>query len=258
MTARTLICLAASALAIASGSAAHAADEEIQVYLDEINAPGEVGLDLHINTVASGNAALDYPGQEASRHRWRITPEFSYGVSKTVELGLYLPLATIAPDGKPRAEGAKARIKWLAPHGEEGFYGGANFEIGRVSYRLDENPWNAELKLIGGWRTGRWLVGLNGNFDFVVSGPNPGPASFNLGSKLGYRLSPKVTLGIESYNDFGALRSLGHFSQNDHATYATIDTSIGKWDLNFGIGKGYGTNRDDTIIKLIIGVPIGK
>ncbi|MBC7492425.1 MAG: hypothetical protein H7241_08290, partial [Novosphingobium sp.] len=60
---------------------AHAAPEEIQVYLDEINRPGEVGLDVHINHVLSGDGSPDYPGAESSLHRLRITPEFSLGLT---------------------------------------------------------------------------------------------------------------------------------------------------------------------------------
>ena len=169
-----------------------------------------------------------------------------------------MPLATIAPDGVLRASGVKMRLKWIAPHKEEGFFWGANFEIGRVSHRLDENPWNSELKLIGGWRKGRWVAAVNGNFDFTVSGPNPGPATFELTSKLGYQVTPKLTLGAESYNEVGPLRDLGHLSQTEHSTYLVVDTQLGRWDVNAGIGKGYGTNADSLLIKFVIGVPIGR
>ncbi|MBU6268742.1 MAG: hypothetical protein KGN34_14440 [Sphingomonadales bacterium] len=235
---------------------ARAADEEIQVYMDEIGPPHRLTLDIHINDVLAGDGAPAYQGAETSLHRWRITPEFGYALDDRFELGLYLPLATITPDGKLRAEGAKLRLKWLAPHKPTGFYWGANFEIGKVAHRLDENPWNAELKLIGGWRNERWQLGVNGNIDFKVSGPAPAPATFELATRLGYRLTPKLTLGVENYNGMGAFRSLGHLSQNDHATYLTVDTELGGFDLNAGIGKGYGTNGDSTVVKFVIGVPI--
>lgn len=253
---RTMIAAGIAACALAA-SPAFAADEEVQVYMDELNAPGELGLDMHVNDVLSGHNPADYTGQEPSLHRWRITPEFSLGLSRQLELGLYLPLATIAPDGTPRAEGAKARLKWLAPHGEQGFYWGANLEVGRVAHALDENPWNGEFKLIGGWRRGPWVAAVNGNFDFVISGPTGGPATLKLGTKLAYHLTPAATLGIESYNGMGPLRSLGSLSQNEHATYLALDTKLGRWDLNAGIGRGYGSNADETIVKLVIGVPIG-
>lgn len=249
--------MAGSLLAISAAHPARAADEEIQVYADEMDEPATFGLDLHLNDVTAGKSAPEFPGEEPSLHRWRLTPEFSYGVSRTVELGLYLPLATLAPDGSMRLEGVKGRVKWMPRHGSQGLYGGLNVEIGRVGHGLDQNPWNGELKLIGGWRRGRWLFGLNGNLDLALSGPNKGPATLELASKLGYRLRPKLTLGVESYNGLGSLDRLGHLASNDHATYVAVDTVLGSWDLNLGIGKGYGRNRDNTIVKLILGVPIG-
>jgi hypothetical protein len=43
---------------------AFAAPEEIQVYMDEMNQPGAVGLDVHVNDVVRGNGTPDYPGAE--------------------------------------------------------------------------------------------------------------------------------------------------------------------------------------------------
>jgi hypothetical protein len=235
---------------------AFAAPEEIQVYMDELNSPGEFGLDVHVNDVLRGDTLDDYPGQEQSRHRWRVTPEFSLGLNDQFELGAYLPLATIAPDGVLRVEGFKGRLKWLAPHGEQGFYWGANLEIGREDHRLDQNPWNGELKLISGWRNDHWVLAINGNFDFVISGPHPEPASLDIDTKVGYRLSPHLTLGVESYNGFGPLRSLGSFATSDQSTFLVADARLGSWDLNAGIGKGYGDNADKLILKFIISVPI--
>jgi hypothetical protein len=252
---RVPLFLVAGLLALAPGRAL-AADEEIQVYMDELNAPGEFGLDMHVNDVLSGDPTPEFPGAETSLHRWRITPEFSLGLGGGFELGAYLPLTTIAPDGAFRVEGVKARLKWLAPHGRQGFYWGANFEIGRVDSRLDVNPWNAELKLIGGWRDQHWIVAANSDVDFAVSGPSPGPATFDLTTKLAYRVTPKLALGIESYNGLGELKDPLNFAGASEATYLALDTSIGKWDLNAGIGKTYGDDADSVIMKFVVGVPI--
>ena len=180
-------------------AAARAASEEIQVYMDELNRPGEIGLDVHLNDVLTGDGAPDYPGAESSLHRLRITPEFSLGITNTLELGAYLPLATLSRDGTVRVDGVKLRLKYLAPHKEEGFYWGANLELGKVSRRLDVNP----------------------------------------------------------YNGAGPLRGLGHFGSSEQTTFAVADTHIGRFEVNAGLGKGYGANADATILKFAIGVPIG-
>ena len=236
---------------------AMAAPEETQVYLDEINQAGETGLDVHVNYVADGDRTRDYPDQQLSLHRWRITPEFSYGLGSGFEAGLYLPLATIGAQQALSVDGIKARMKWLAPHGPTGFYWGANLEVGRVAHTLDINPWNSELKLIGGWRDGPWQIGVNGNFDFVVSGPQHDPISAEITTKVSYKVTNALRLGLESYNGLGALRNSGPLHEQEQATFLTVDTKLGKWDVNAGIGRGYGSNPDKTIVKFVIGVPLG-
>ena len=237
---------------------AHAADEEIQVYMNEINAPGQPGLDLHTNYVPSGDGSPDYAGGQGSLHRLRVTPEFSYSLDDHFELGAYLPLATLDGTGQVRADGWKVRVKWLGRHPETGFYYGLNYEVGRLDHHLDQNPWNNEIKLIGGWDSEKWIVGANLNFDFALSGPAKATPDLQLATKIGYKLSKTSTIGVESYNGLGTLRDFAHLSQNDHTTFVALDTKLGRWDLNLGLGKGYGTSKDSTIVKLIIGVPIGK
>ena len=262
--ARGCFALACGALALATSGTAHAADEEIQVYMNDINLPHQPGLELHVNDVASGDQTPDYPGAESSLHRLRVTPEFSYGLDDHFELGAYLPLTTLDSSGHFRADGWKVRVKWLGSHTERGFFYGINYEVGRLSYRLDRNPWNNEIKLIGGWEGDKWIVGANANFDFVLSGPSKTsgpaktPADVQLATKLGYKLTETTILGLESYNGVGNLRNLGNFSGSDQSTFLALDTKLGRWDFNAGVGKGYGTNKDDLIVKFIIGVPIGK
>jgi hypothetical protein len=239
-------------------SAASAADEEIQVYMDEMNPKGGYGLDVHLNYVPKGRAAnADYAGQMASDGRFRITPEWSYGLTKDVELGLYLPLATIDRDGRAEVGGVKGRIKWIAPRAQgQDWFWGANFEIGRVRRSLDINPWNAELKGILGVRKGPWTLASNLNVDWAVSGPDKGPVTYQLATKASYKLAEDLSLGLESYNDLGAARRFARLSENNQQVYAVIDKGFGKWDLDLGVGRGWGNPEDQLTIKAIVGVPI--
>jgi hypothetical protein len=63
---------------------------------------------------------------------------------------------------------------------------------------------------------------------------------------------------VENYTGAGEFRALGRFGGSEQTSYVTIDTSVGRWDLNLGIGRGYGTNPDKWIVKAVIGVPIGR
>jgi len=103
----TALALAVSALA---APGARAADEEIQVYMDEIGPVGAVGLDLHLNYVPAGRTLPDYPGGQVSEGRFRLTPEWSYAVSPNVELGAYLPLTTIDRHGMAEIGGRKSEV----------------------------------------------------------------------------------------------------------------------------------------------------
>ena len=249
--------LCAGLLLILAPNPASAAPEEIQVYMDELNAPGEIGLDIHHDYVPSGDPAIDYAGQQPSLHRYRITPEWSLGLGKSFELGVYLPLATLDERGL-FLDGVKFRLKWLAPRPEgQKWFWGANLEVGREDHRLDQNPWNAELKFILGMHSGKWTAATNANLDFKLSGPAPAPASLEIATKLNYKLSAKTAFGIENYTGIGEVRRLGRFSTSDQSSYLALDTSVGKWDLNLGIGRGYGSNPDKWIAKAIVRVPLG-
>ena len=241
-----------------TGGAAVAAPEEIQVYMDEMSVPGTFGLDIHTNYVVTGDLLSDRLGEQQSLHRLRVTPEFAYGLTPNLEAGLYLPLATLDGAGRLGVDGAKVRLKFIAPKapGQTWFWG-LNFEIGGVDRRLDANPYNAELKGIVGARAGPWTVAFNANLDFKVSGPAPSPASLDLDTKVSYALGKSLAIGVETYNGAGELHALGRFGASEQSTFATIDKSFGRWDVNLGLGSGYGANADHFIIKAVIGVPIG-
>lgn len=246
----------ALALAALTPGTAWASPEEIQVYMDELNDPGGIGLDIHNSYVFTGDPGVNYAGQQRSLHRYRFTPEFSLGLTKSFELGAYLPLATIDHRGV-FVDGIKFRLKYIAPRaeGQRWFYG-ANFEIGRVGHRLDQNPYNAELKGIVGVHAGKWTAAANANFDFKVSGPASAPADLEIATKLNYAVSAKTAIGVENYTGVGQIRRFGRFGDSEQSTFVTADTSLGKWDLNLGVGHGYGTNPDRWIAKAIVSVPL--
>ena len=255
---RAAAILLGTGMAFAGAPAAHAADEEIQVYMDEIGAVGALSLDVHMNYVTQGRTVADYRGEQASESRLRITPEWGYAITPTLEFGAYLPLTTIDRDGNFEVGGVKGRLKYVAPRPEgRDWFWGLNFEIGKVRRDLDINPWNAELKGILGVRKGPWTLAANYNFGWVVSGPDQGSNDMSLATKIGYSLDDKTSIGIESYNGLGSTKAIGPFSTQDHVTYLVIDKTFGDWELNFGVGRGYGQPEDDWVIKAVIGVPLG-
>jgi hypothetical protein len=244
---------------VAFTAPAYAADEEIQVYMDEIGALRKLSLDVHVNNVLDGRNFSSFTGEQISQGRTRITPEFGYALSDSWELGAYLPLANISRDGDLTVDGVKLRLKYVAPHDEkQGWFWGGNLEIGYVNDSLDQNPWNGELKGIAGYRTGAWTFAGNLNLDFKVSGPAKAPTEVQVASKVSYALSDTLSLGVENYNGLGEVKHISSLDRNDQTVYAVIDKSFKNgWDLNFGVGWGYGDPGDHFVVKAIIGVPIG-
>lgn len=213
-----------------------AAPEEIQVYMDEMNDPGKFGLDLHNNYVFSGSGLPQYPGGIPPVHIYRLTPEFSYGLTSSIELGAYFLTSYRSASGAA-ADGEKIRVKFIAPKDPgQSYFWGANLEVGRVDSGLEPNPWNAELKEIYGFRTGLWTVAFNGNLDWSLSGPYQPPLSFEVDTKISY--GNRYKFGFESYNEVGFVQKPGPLSQFSQTVYAVIDTELLGWELNFGLGKG--------------------
>ena len=233
----------------------HAAPEEIQVYMDEMDVPGQFGLDLHNNYVFSGENVPAYPGAIPPDRLYRLTPELSYGLTPSFELGAYL-LTSSGPYSGTEINGEKIRLKFIAPkNADQAYFWGANLELGKVDYGMDINPWNAELKGIYGYRTERWTFALNANLDWNVMGPAPTPASFELDTKVAYAVNAKYKVGFESYNVIGPVHQLGYLEQQSQTLYAVVDTDIKGWDLNLGLGHGLTSISDQLILKAIVGVP---
>jgi hypothetical protein len=227
-----------------------AAPEEIQVYLDDKEEPGNYSIDWHNNYVWSGRSSPQYAGERPPEGVYRLTPEFNLGLTKTLEFGSYL-LSSRTSDGDVMFDGVKVRLKYIAPHEEVGLYWGANLEVGKEDRASAPQPWNAELKAIIGWRGGPWTIGWNLNADTSLES-RAGPVVADLDMKMSYTLTPKTALGIESYNDLGPFSHPQPINVGSKVVYAVIDTAIAGMDLNAGIGRGLTHDSDQWTLKFIL------
>lgn len=246
----------ALAAAVALPCAA-ALSDEIQVYTDDIDAPGEAGLELHVNTTPSGRNTPDYPGEVVPAHGLRLTPEFSYGLSPSWEAGLYLPVSRDAA-GNTRLAGAKLRLKWLPiradTHG--GWFLGVNTELSRLQQRFSESRNSLEVRGMLGWRGERWLVAVNPLLGWSLSPGYRGQSpDFSIATKVARTLRPGLAAGFEYYADAGTLARLLPAGEQGDALYAALDWSGGGWDVNFGIGHRLRGSADNLTVKAIIGFP---
>jgi hypothetical protein len=241
------------ACALLAPPAAHAASEEIQVYLDDLSAPGQFGVDVHNNLVLKGERTPAYPGATPPHHQYRLTPEFYYGITPTLELGLYL-LGSRSAEGLSQGQGAKLRLKYVAAHDQaSGGFWGLNLEIGKTTPGASPTPWNGQLKAILGWRSGPWTFGANPNLDWSLSkGGEPAAASLDL--KVARQLAERTQLGAELYSDLGPARGVQAWRRNAKTFYLVLDQELGAdIDLNLGLGRGLTPDADRWTLKFIVG-----
>ncbi len=230
-----------------------AAPEEIQVYLDDVNELREFGLEMHVNYVADGPRAPDYPGQLPTHHVLQVTPEFSYGIAKNWDAGLYL-LSTLAPGGNFDFNGAKLRLKYVAPS-SGGFFWGMNIESGYTSRRVTENYVNTELRPILGWRGDKWLVAVNPIIDAALSGDVSREPVFAPALKIARTVGEGTQLGIEHHADMGPIHHMPAFNQQNHVLFGVLDIQKGAFDVNFGVGHGLTSASEKWVVKMIVGIP---
>ena len=241
-------------LGLAVPVVAAAAPEEIQVYLDDKEGPGKTSVDWHNNLAVSGRSTPDYPGERPPAHVYRLTPELNVGWTDTLELGLYV-LTSRDPGGDWHGDGAKVRLKYIAPHDtSQGLYGGLNLEVGKSALAVQPLPWEGELKGILGWRNRQWTLGVNLNLDGSLDRKG-GPVTADLDVKVSRVLTEKTQIGVESYNELGPLSHLQSAGRNSKTLFAVVDTDVAGFDLNAGLGRGLTTESDRWTLKFILSTP---
>jgi len=248
-------CAFAAAIMLASPGA-RAAPDEIQVYTDEMDDPGQFGVELHLNYVPKGEKTPPYPGAMPSNHVTQLTPEFSYGITKSLEAGLYLP-AAISSDGTLYGtNGARVRLKFLAPRDDgDRFFWGLNTEFGYFSRRVSESRWGMELRPIIGYRSSDWLFSFNPILEIDLGPDVSREPRFAPALKLSRTVGHRLQAGFEYYGDFGPIHHRIGASERAHALYGALDAEIAGVDVNFGIGRGYVNAGDIWVVKAIISLP---
>ena len=234
---------------------AWAASDEIQVYTDEMNDPGQYGVELHLNYVPKGSKEISHPGEIASNHRFQATPEFSYGITKYLEAGLYVPTA-ISSDGNFYATGLRPRLKYIHPR-EEGnpFFWGLNTEFGYSSLKVTDTMWGMEIRPIIGFENDHWLVSFNPILDIPLSKGGMHKAEFEPSLKVMRRINGDLELGIEHYSGMGPISNLQGWKNQEHTTYLAADFKVKGMEINFGVGHGYQKAEDDWVVKSIVAFP---
>lgn len=242
-----------ASLAMLYAQIAAAAPEEIQVYLDEFAEKGKFGLDLHtIYTVSTKDNLRQPPLRQL-----RLTPELSYGLNDHFEVAGYF-LTNRASAGNPQTDGVKLRVRYrpIVPTEETTWYTAVNVELGKVARRFNSEGSNGEIKWILAWKSPNWVAGFNLNIDRPLKRVSTSPTTFEIDGKLAYKVREDLQLGVEHYAFKGPLHGTVPGFLPSRTTFLVSDFTLGKWDINFGIGRATGDVPDKVIIKAIVGVPI--
>src|SRR5690349_11698560 len=237
-----------------AGRAAAALPDEIQVYTDDINAPGEWGLELHVNTTPRGRRAAEFPGEVTPDHGLRVTPEISRGLTKTVDVGFYLPLVRDA-DGRMLFGGPKVRLKWLPlqPGARGGWFAGANWEYSWLNRNFEPDTRRLELRPILGWKSEKWLVAANPVLDWSLNGPaRAGRPAFNPSFKLARKVASDLALGFEYFTELGPIGRPLPASERAKTLYFAAEWEGGPVPLHVGIGRGLNDATDRWTVKAIL------
>jgi hypothetical protein len=232
-----------------SGAARAALPDEIQVYTDDLEKPGEHGFELHINTTPKGRSTPDYPGEVTPHHGLRVTPEVSLGLARNWDAGLYLPFVRSA-EGTQYFAGPRFRLKWIPlrpAEGEAGYFAGVNWEVSFVERRFEEARRTTETRPILGYQNADWLLSFNPIVGADLAGPRKGVLTFAPAFKAARNVSGGTALGIEYYADLGRLSNFAPRSEQSHTLYLVLDTRR----VSFGIGRGLTGATDRWTIKSI-------
>lgn len=226
--------------------------DEIQVYTNDIQTPGRVGLELHLNRTLQG-------AKDASKGpfngSWNLTPEISYGILPTLDIGLYLP-TSLDTDHHYRFSGPKLRLKWLPIRGEGeaalGPFLGANLELARTNRSFSDLQWETELRGLVGVQTTDWMLAMNPVFTWPLSdGQGRGTPDFSTAWKAAYTRWKGAAPGLELYLDHGLLNGVDLSRERSQRLFATLDVDHGPLVFNVGLGRGLTASAERWTLKFI-------
>jgi hypothetical protein len=232
--------------------------DEIQVYDGEINEPGEFGLEVHLNTTLAGQSFPSFPNQRFSQGGVRLTPEFSYGLTKNIELGFYTP-AIWTPDYGFESAGYKPRIKWLPILNDEDqpWAVGVNYEYSVLNEGMEFPRKSAEFRGIIAWEKDKWSLAFNPVIDSNRSDGQNSAWVWNYQARVirKYQSGAMTGYGIEYYSGQSAVNNIDPMSLPKQA-YAIVEFKTPQGFLGgtlIHMGLGYGWDSGDRVtFKMII------
>lgn len=227
------------------------ATDEIQVYNAEIAKVGQWTVQQHLNYAINGRKEPDFPGGLVPNRALQGTPELAYGVTDWYEIGFYAPFA-VSADRQFLSNGFKIRHLFVSPNAEErSFFYGVNFEFSYMMPKFSQTKYGIEMRPILGVRKDGWEFIVNPIVGFGLGAM--GEATFTPAARVARKINDNLMLGLEYYMDFGPFGRFASPDNQGHNIYAVVDYTVGKFDINFGVGYGMTNGSDRVMTKMILG-----
>jgi len=230
---------------------AYAQTDEIQVYDATINAPGQFSVELHNNYTPIGRTQPDFEGGIVPNHTLNGVPEWAYGVTDWLELGLYLPLYSWTGTKHFLIDGAKLRAEFVVPHAQErSFFYRVNFELSFNALYWEPTREAGEIRPIIGLRIGP--VDLIANPILDTSFRGLGTLDFAPAARVAYNFSETWAVALEHYSDYGQLNRFEPLTRQGQTLFAVFDYKTDPLSVEFGVGHGFTAASDALILKMIL------
>jgi len=251
------LCVGLACLALATMRPAAAADDEIMVTDGDLAKVGKPELEVHLN-VAQGSRLS--PGEEvfAPNHILRATPELSIGLSDHWDAGLYLPTSWVPAKGL-YFDGIKLRAKTIHTYpldDDAHLFYGVQFEAADLNPGATPDRTSLEVKLIGGVEIGNWSAAINAVEQRDIPDSDLFSPAHAVNAKLVRNLGHEMALGVEHYISWSSTAVEEPLREIDNLTFLTVQWKARNWDLHLGIGHGWSHSPDQTVVKLVVGIPI--
>jgi len=244
-------------LALALLQPAFAADDEIMVTDGDLAKVGKPELEVHTNFSQGTNQS---PGEEVfpPNNVLRVTPELSIGVSEHWDAGLYLPTSWVPGHGL-YYDGIKARAKTIYTQplsNDAHLYYGVQFEVADLNPGASADRTSVEVKVIGGVELGNWEAAINVVEQRDVPDHDLISPAHAVNVKLVRNLGNGMAIGVEHYTTWSSIALEEPIREIDNLSFLTLQWKVRDWGLHLGIGHGWSNSPDQTIVKLVVGVPI--
>jgi hypothetical protein len=251
---KTLVVCAALLFPVAAG----AQDLfELTVYPYETVAAGETAVELHSNFASKG--VVPTRVGLAEHHPVHLSAEITHAWTKRFETGVFLQTAPFASRNSARFAGGHIRPQFrfresrhlpfrVAVSGEYAF--------NRAAFDLDIQT--VEIRTILDRKAGRLALILNPSLEMIIKGPEGELApAFDLSARMGWALTPQVTVNGEYFSRPGTLRHLQPEATAHHLLFAGMGIELpDTWELKVGAGHCV-SSGEPWLITSVVGFRFG-